>query len=181
MKSIISAAVATASLLVAVPQTGNAAVAYTYTGHDFTTVSGAYTKSDKVTGKLILTAALPDGANLYSPTVVSFDFTDGVQTLTQMNSTDQEVALSTNDSGVITGWRVWFGLSSRIEFLNVVGDVFDEGVKSGSSYGINSYDPGSWSGPTSVVPEPATWAMMLIGFGALGFAWRAQAKARAAA
>ena len=41
------------------------------------------------------------------------------------------------------------------------------------SLGANGSGSGTGLGtPTPAVPEPATWAMMLIGFGATGFAMR---------
>jgi hypothetical protein len=36
---------------------------------------------------------------------------------------------------------------------------------------------GGVAGPTPAVPEPATWAMMLLGFGAIGFSMRNRRKA----
>ena len=43
---------------------------------------------------------------------------------------------------------------------------------SGFSRGNGSYGGNATFIPTAAVPEPATWAMMLFGFGAMGFALR---------
>jgi hypothetical protein len=47
-------------------------------------------------------------------------------------------------------------------------------VVSGVSRGQGSYGGNATFTPTATpgVPEPSTWAMMLIGFGAVGFAMR---------
>lgn len=56
-------------------------------------------------------------------------------------------------------------------------------VGSPGSYGDNSGDFRvtymlAGGAPAGAVPEPATWGMMLLGFGALGFAMRRRAKVR---
>ena len=134
---------------------------YTYTGNPFTTVSGAYTTSDFVSGSL--TFGSPIGAN-YSGNVVpiSFSFTDGLQTI---NAGCQicYFNVSTDANGVFTDWTV--------EVFSVLGIIV---TNSGSDQGIfvmdvgrNLHDPGSWtSAEVSPVPEPSTLA--LLGTGVLG-------------
>ncbi len=80
-----------------------------------------------------------------------------------------------------------------VENLNFEGDTlflynFDEyprGLYIGGTYGDNYYEFLDYTGPYSgtylalspVVPEPSTWAMMLLGFAGLGFAgYRASRK-----
>jgi PEP-CTERM motif len=41
--------------------------------------------------------------------------------------------------------------------------------QSGEGSGGDWYSGGSGETPVSAVPEPATWAMFLVGFGAIGF------------
>ena len=61
-----------------------------------------------------------------------------------------------------------------------------EGVGDGAFYTPTANQPGYVAGKNitylfvsdSAVPEPATWAMMLLGFGAIGFAVRRQRKAK---
>jgi hypothetical protein len=45
-------------------------------------------------------------------------------------------------------------------------------VAGGSTYGANGLGTFSVAAPTGAVPEPATWAMMILGMGAVGFAMR---------
>ena len=52
---------------------------YTYTGNDFTTASGPYATSDKVTGSITFSAPLgADYEGNPSATLVNFNFSDGV-------------------------------------------------------------------------------------------------------
>lgn len=85
--------------------------------------------------------------------------------------------------GVSIGSGSYFGVpGSGSSFFGFSGALFDEvllQVRDGNPGG--AFDPGAFEagdfdafnfGGTSVVPEPGTWAMMLIGFGAVGFAMR---------
>ena len=100
-----------------------------------------------------------------------------------------EFALTSNDAGTID-----FILTdmdgNTFEFLNQVigeGDTFfafttEDGQLIDNVFWSADVDPGSIDilkqvrilrdGDTTVVPEPGTWAMMLMGFGAAGFAMR---------
>ena len=64
---------------------------YTYTGTNFVIFVSPYTGSDGVDGTFVLSAALPSNSNLgdESALLVSYSFTDGVQTLTNLNSSVQ--------------------------------------------------------------------------------------------
>jgi len=62
-----------------------------------------------------------------------------------------------------------FGVPITLGFLNQL-------VVTGHSNGPSSYGGQITFVPTPSVPEPATWAMMLIGFGVVGFAIRRQKK-----
>lgn len=66
---------------------------------------------------------------------------------------------------------------SGVRFMTAAGNTvafFNQ--SSNGIYRVNTFSPGSSSfvnaTSTPAVPEPASWAMMLIGFGAIGFAVR---------
>lgn len=85
---------------------------YTYTGQTYQLARGAYTTSERVTGELTLAAPLGPGMvfNAMSPaplTVLSFSFSDGVQTLTDASaSTTVSFVFGTNTAGLPTQWYV---------------------------------------------------------------------------
>ena len=61
-----------------------------------------------------------------------------------------------------------FGTSSAFSFVRLI-DVPGEGATSGATVGADIDAVGAISTrPQSVVPEPATWAVMLLGFGGVG-------------
>lgn len=81
---------------------------YTYTGHNFDTAVGAYITLDKVTGTFTVANPLP--ANLsssdISADVLSYSFSDGVQTLTEANSAIVSFLVTTGPSGVLSEWSI---------------------------------------------------------------------------
>ena len=81
-------------------------VVYLYIGNQFTSVSGTYTKNDKVTGHLVLPVLLGSNLDLQAVTPLSFLFSDGVQILTPTNTEDNRFEFSTTASGEITAWQV---------------------------------------------------------------------------
>jgi hypothetical protein len=104
-----------------------------------------------------------DLAGVYSLTLstssLSVDFTSAILTLTSDGST---VATLTSgfDNGTTEFWQVsGVTLGSGQYTLLVDGDNSDTGALEGSI-------------TISAVPEPGTWGMMLLGFGAAGYAMR---------
>jgi len=81
---------------------------------------------------------------------------------------------------------IWLSGGSIVGALQLVPDIdnvrfnedysLDTGVLGAGSYQIKfvGYGTGSFGGAATftAVPEPATWAMMLLGFGVVGFAMR---------
>ena len=59
-----------------------------------------------------------------------------------------------------------------INDVPILSGVLNTITVSGISRGLGSYGGQATFNPSSAVPEPGTWAMMLIGFGAVGFAMR---------
>jgi hypothetical protein len=97
---------------------------YTFTGGTFNYVTGVYTRGDQVTGSFVLSssfvAVAAIGPQLVSSGIVSYSFTDGHQTLTQLNSVGNfSVGFNfTNGTPILpncclgntlTGWAVTIG------------------------------------------------------------------------
>jgi hypothetical protein len=177
-KLLISSALAVLFAMDAV--SARADVVYSYTGVAFTTVSGSYTTSMKVTGSIDLTSAL--GANFGPATVTpnSFSFSDGLQTITNTTpSVSSFFVLQTGFFGNINFWQIVLAI--------LLGEVVDEIVVTLSgdhaefvpSQAFNN-TAGSWSAPVSTVPLPTTLPLFATGLGALGLlGWRRKKKALA--
>ena len=82
---------------------------YTYTGHDFTTVSGSYTTSNFVSGSVTVSNLLPLNNfidlspccyNLPDYSLISYSFTDGQQTVTELNSGPRTFFFVTDGTGI---------------------------------------------------------------------------------
>ncbi len=74
------------------------------------------------------------------------------------------------------GLRYTVGADSFFGFARLNGNgTLDFGFESQANVGITAGSP--IVGPlAAAVPEPSTWAMMLMGFGAIGFAMRRRTK-----
>ena len=84
------------------------AATYTYSGNNFNSVSGAYTTSMRVTGTFVLGAPLAPGMPLteIKPSVLSYSFSDGLQTLTEANSEIVVLLVATDSQGRLTEWLI---------------------------------------------------------------------------
>src|SRR5208282_3460663 len=80
---------------------------YTYTGNNFTSVSGAYTTSDKITGSIAFSAPLGDNyEGNPSATMLSFNFTDGVGPQNVVGPPYVfDSTFGTDSSGAIVSWN----------------------------------------------------------------------------
>jgi hypothetical protein len=173
---------------------GAAPITYTYTGQPFTNFSGTFACTAGVgecgfSGSFTVATALGD--NLAFPTSVtplSYSFTDGVQTLTDSNSsienfssTLKDFLVSTGPTGAIQNWAI--GLLSSTgafeflsnNFFDPSPDMFDEAVMETTTPPItalgsadNGDSPGNWSSSSAVgTPEPSSWSLSLLGLGLL--------------
>jgi hypothetical protein len=176
------------AIAVSAAASASANVVYDYTGNDYTSYAGTYTGTEKVTLTITLASAL--GANITQVYAdpLSFLISDGVQTITNTTPGVSFSALfSTNAAGTITNWDIY------TQFYDAIARVYDH-IESNNSIGFFPYDyaahgvnpddgsygrsgvPGEWT-VTAAVPEPSTWAMMILGFGGVGFmAYRRKSK-----
>lgn len=170
-----------------------AQVIYGYTGNNFTSVfASGYTTSDKITGTITLSSALPDSLTILTDEtalVTSYSFSDGVTAFTNpcCDTGNQTIfEFMTDASGNITNWIVTLETNdNHTGDLTTEGGVsaFDQSLVGGVLGGDNTGSPGVWSlqSTTSAVPEPASWALLLLGFGAMGWAMRRGRKPHTAA
>ena len=182
-------------------QFADAATVYTYTGSDFTsffpTAQGVFTSSDSITGSVTVATPLADNLSFSEVSFTSYSFSDGVDTLTNLNSAPMSdapapfaFAVSTDASGNIIAWSIDIqgtpGTSvenDNISTFNNAPNGLPPTADSGSNCPIscnfgpsgvingslasNSGTPGTFA--VSAVPEPSTWAMMILGFCGVGF------------
>lgn len=179
-------------------------VTYTYTGSPFANFSGTFSCSGGVgecelSGSITFASALPDnltfvpppvGLPVLSPTPIAFSFTDGVNTLTNLNSTFYGF-LGTSPDGGITSWV--FDISGvlpegTLTFASV-NNVPPSGLPNfgyslselqfgaaplagqAGTLGFEEMSPdldaigqaGTWSGPTVNAPEPPMLMLLIIG------------------
>ena len=100
-------------------------------------------------------------------------------------------AVNVTFNGITQDWAFNDGFPhTKLRFFNLSGDVVDSINTLGSltividrnnSVDFYGFDYAQLSDVKAVVPEPATWAMMIIGFGAVGTAVRRRRQAGALA
>jgi hypothetical protein len=168
------------------------AVVYNYVGADFINAHDPFTLTENLTGTISFAAPLAANLTLNpsntssNVTPTAFSFTAGPETLTSAAFTPgfTSFQVSTDAAGNITGWDIVIGLGGggQINIDNYNGvfgpDVGDQVAVGGNFQGDSGFDPGEAfalnraAGQFEIaaaVPEPSTWAMMILGFCGLGF------------
>jgi hypothetical protein len=113
----------------------------------------------------------------FAAPVSSFQFDwgsiDAYNTLT-INGTSQAIIVpGSNFINPANGDQIAAGTNGRFTVTGTAGELFTSVTFSstGNSFEVDNLAVGG------AVPEPATWAMMMLGFGGLGFAMRRKPKA----
>ena len=183
MKTLILAAIrcsvmftAVAALSLAYPAPVQAVpTTYQYTGNPFTQVAGPYSTSDFVTGMVTLAAPLPPNFN-DTVTPTAFTFSDGVQTITNLNSTSFGFQFETGPTGAITAWQIVLDTANgslgtfiipQLALAEDFGILFPF-----RGFGFNTSTPGTWSTRTSVAEAGSTLSLMTLTLMALGLVAR---------
>jgi PEP-CTERM motif len=178
-----------------VTATQASATTYTYTS----VADTSYGTGDQITASVDLNCAGPCAAGnyIYSTGISSFSLTANtganVPIITLSDSSPGRLSdswvdyLTLNNAGQVTNWFLW--LYTGVDYMYTLGNDTQTppsncrcgtqdyaGMNSGATVLLyNSNDPGTWQ--VSGVPEPSTWAMMLLGFAGIGFmAYRRKSK-----
>jgi len=172
----------------------HAAVTYAYTGADFINAHDPFTTSEHVTGTVTFATPLAANLNLANafPNITAFSFTAGPETLTNLtfNPSFSQFEISTDAAGVVTAWHIDIGLGGGGDFIlnnNWLGSFGDQVAVGGNFVGDANFDPGeafalnrTAATFAAALPEPASWALMLGGFGLVGGVMRLRREAAAA-
>jgi hypothetical protein len=177
-------------LLAFVAPRSKADATYTYTGNAFTGFFGSDSCSGgigecQVTGTVTLAAPLAPNMNVVccgiNVTPVSFSFSNGAQTITNLNGLGF-FDFGTNASGMIDAWNIGTGTFSAcgtpafdcvtVETTNAsffIGDSTDNHGTTPVSGVFNNNMPGTWTSSvtTTGVPEPSVFMMLSTGLCAL--------------
>ena len=159
------------SLFAAIPLLAN--VTYTYSGPLFINVGGSYTTSMTITGYVTFATALPDNFSPQFDLPIDWSFFDGVQTLSKAGGDDFVVdEFGTDANGNINFWSVVADTpdlsTGDIQECSTSASCTQEFAQFGTSFGFNANTQGSWNTSTAAVPEPSTFAMLLLPLAWLG-------------
>lgn len=137
-----------------------------------------------------LAIAVPAEASV---TVVDYTFGGGFTGTMALNLDSSQPfasAYTLNSLNLLFGSTTFTQLDSTLAFKNGTTDYVLSGNNGGTSYSL-VFDPTlasqglgfetTLTRTAGAVPEPATWMMMLLGFGAIGFAARRRKAAKAIA
>jgi hypothetical protein len=147
-----------------------------------------------VTGTLTFATPLAANLNLADESAATFSFTAGPETVTSstFNPSFSRLKISTDAAGNITAWDIDVAIGGggdiRLEnFNSIIGPNIGDQVTVGANFhGDANFNPqeafaknlvaGQFT-LTAAVPEPSTWAMMILGFAGVGFmAYRRKSK-----
>ena len=160
-------------------------VVYSYTGNDFTSVSGSYTTSDFVTVNFELAAPLGDNTGPISITPISFSISDGVQTVTNNTAVSSLFDITTDQSGNIQSWAIYVQVSSSLAEIKTCEDpticypIVDQGdyYSNDGQYNYGNAAPNLNGWTITTTPNPEALPLFAAGLGALGLlGWRKKRK-----
>ncbi len=147
-------------------RSANADVILHYTGNPFTYVQAPFTSSDRITGRIVLSAPLGNNLQQVNVQPISYSFNDGIATFTNTSPGSQILYLyiSTNNVGQITPALVEITMNTNVIRMYSA-QTYSPGDL-GATY--NSYaqngTPGTWTETQDTpVPEPPTGTILSTG------------------
>ena len=170
--------------LLLVPTAASADTVYTYTGNNFNVVHGSdFTTSDRVSGYFVLPTPVPANSGFSDPPANTpiYNFTNGVETLTNQTAQDATFQFSTDAQGNISQWFILidsthgslatsnYGADISLDEDNGTYDPTGGGTSANLQYGQIDADPGTWTTSTSA-PTPEPSSLLLLSTGLLGVA-----------
>ena len=158
-------------------------VTYAYTGNPFTSFSGPYTASDRVTGTFTLADPLPANRPISDINPISFSFSDGVNLMTNSfiplgtPPFFNFISIGTGPTGAINAWDIDLQFSAAIDGRIHTSNAADLGHRvgtspEGSGDGSNSGSPGTWTVVGGVPDTGSTLSLMTLSLMGLGVAAR---------
>jgi hypothetical protein len=154
-------------------------VTYTYTGPDFG--AGAPDSPFAATDNLSISITADPGGNaayIFGPSIVFSASVGSVMKITNTtpgSAITGYLAINTGD-GSIAFWLVQItaptGTITTVRddagSLSILDAVVLGGVQASVNYPVSSVSGPEWT-VAAAVPEPSTWAMMILGFAGIGF------------
>jgi hypothetical protein len=150
---------------------------YTYTGNDFTDISGStYSDTDSINGWFSTALALGDNLSDAGITPTAFNFSNGVEDYTNTTpGIESGFYISTGNNGQITQWA-WYVENTETEevIIESYGDyggttydiTYNENAGTGAD---NENDAGLWN---ASVPEPSALILLLTSLLGVAFVSR---------
>ena len=167
LKWLGSAALALGISTVALwPEMASANIVFDFSGLCDFPNSGCPTASDTATGVLTLTDGYVYGTEITSAVFVSFSYTSNLTFAPIASDNLRTVFGILNSDGSSGGNFAVQAISGRfLAFAQTwaAEDDSQQNANAGFTFGFTNVTP-------PPVPEPSTWAMMLIGFAGLGYA-----------
>jgi hypothetical protein len=151
---------------------------YSYTGPSYQTSSAPYAYPMNITGTMTLPTPLPPDTHGIAVHPTSFSFSDGVQTITNLNATYNFFSgFTTDENGNITSWIVTVKLgTAEISTIRDIGDFATTAVGTEAAGKTSEYPHGGWTTVPEVDPASSRSALALIAGFALVFRGRRKKK-----